>query len=102
MQDARPVASGLPEPADPLKAPPPPAGRPSIGSHPGLRGAIALATLWILAWAVFYGLAPGAQLGGVPVLTWCHVAIGVLSVVVSLAVIPRLEAWERGGSDEGR
>jgi hypothetical protein len=75
---------------EPPEPPPPP-----LSGHPGLRGAAALAVLWGLAWVVFYALFPGARVLGLPLLTWSLIGVGVFSVVLSLALIPRLEEWER-------
>lgn len=62
--------------------------------HPGLRWALFLAALWVAAWAVGLGPGRGVRWGGVSLLTWSHVALGVLAVLVSLRAGRRLEEWE--------
>ncbi|HYE98350.1 MAG TPA: hypothetical protein VEJ18_05530 [Planctomycetota bacterium] len=65
-----------------------------LRTHPGLRSGLVLAALWVLAWAA--GLGPGRDVrwAGVSLLTWAHVAVGVLAVAVSLRAGRRLEEWE--------
>jgi hypothetical protein len=61
---------------------------------PGVCLALIIGVLWVLSWIVGLLIAPGVRLGGVSLLTWSHIFVGVVAIVFSLIAIPLLERWE--------
>ena len=63
--------------------------------NPGLWLAACLFGLWLLCWAVLLGPLRAAQFGGLPLITWSQILLGVLAIIVSIVAIPLLIRWER-------
>lgn len=67
----------------------------SSSTNPGLFMGALLFCIWLLCWAVLMGVFRGSQIGGLPLITWSQIILGVLAVVVGVIAVPLLDKWER-------
>jgi sterol desaturase/sphingolipid hydroxylase (fatty acid hydroxylase superfamily) len=63
--------------------------------HWGFSWAVVIFCLWLGFWIIMMGFLPKAQAGGVPLITWSQIFLGVFAVCVSVFGIFRLEKLEK-------
>ena len=68
---------------------------PRLLQSPGGLCALGIGALWILSWVVLWTWRSDLQFAGVALITWSHIALGALAVLISVAMVFRLERFER-------
>lgn len=64
-------------------------------SHPGFKYGFIMVALYFLSWLFFMGFMPKSVVGGLPLITWSMIILGVLAVCVSVALIGPMERHEK-------
>lgn len=65
--------------------------------NPGVLCAVGLAAAWWAAWVVLMGCQFRSDHCpiGVPLITWSMIALGVLSILLSIVLIFKMDAFEK-------
>ena len=62
--------------------------------NPRLKLALLLGAVWLASWALLAFPGDDAEMLGLPLITWSHISLGVLAVVVSVCSVFLFERWE--------
>ncbi len=63
--------------------------------HWGFLWAIIIVFLWLGFWIILMGFLPKVQVGGVPLITWSQISLGIFAICVSVFGIFKLESLEK-------